>query len=79
MYISLSYELEPRANCMAKRSDPTAFVAKKKTGPNRGFLSGIITSASRLVSGVLLLEWNCQTLAQKLLSCRQTHPHRAEL
>lgn len=51
MYISLSYELEPRANCMAKRSDPTAFVAKKKTGPNRGFLSGIITSASRLVSG----------------------------
>lgn len=64
---------------MAKSSDSTDFGAKKKTAPNRGFSDGIITNASRLVSGVLLLGWNCQVLVQKLLSCPQTHPGRAEL
>lgn len=67
IYISLSFDLKRYASCMAKRSDSTAFVAKNKTDLNRGFLDGIITSALRLVSGALLLGWNCQALAQKLL------------
>lgn len=50
MYISLSCDLKG-ASCMAKRSDSTDFVAKKKTGPNRGFLDSSITNALRLVSG----------------------------
>lgn len=78
MYISLSCDLKG-ASCMAKRSDSTDFVAKKKTDPNRGFLDSSITNALRLVSGVLLLGWNCQILVQKLLSCPRTHPGRAEL
>lgn len=78
MYISLSCDLEG-ARCMVKRSDSTDFVAEKKTGPNRGFLDGIITNASRRVSGALLLGWNCQALVQKLVSCRRTHLGRAEL
>ncbi|ALO60320.1 hypothetical protein CNA03265 [Cryptococcus deneoformans JEC21] len=75
IYIALSWDLKRRASCMAKCSGSTTFVAKNQTSPIRGFFDGIITNASRLVSGVLLLGWSHQALVQQF---RQTHLHKAQ-